>query len=36
MDNDDLTILESLKIRKKHKTIETRKGSDSEKLLGET
>ncbi|KAM5585674.1 hypothetical protein ABKV19_004864 [Rosa sericea] len=32
MDDDDLTISEALKIRKKHKTVETRKGSDCEKL----
>ncbi|KAK9906096.1 hypothetical protein M0R45_000019 [Rubus argutus] len=32
MDEDDLTLSEALRIRKKHKTVETRKGSESEKL----
>ncbi|KAK9911976.1 hypothetical protein M0R45_035853 [Rubus argutus] len=32
IDEDDLTLSEALRIRKKHKTVETRKGSESEKL----
>nr|XP_011462096.1 PREDICTED: uncharacterized protein LOC105350834 [Fragaria vesca subsp. vesca] len=32
MEDDGLTISESLRIRKKHKTVETREGSDSQKL----